>query len=72
MGYSEQELRQMAKDPRFMANRWKQRLAVNEKELQKRWGSLSSEERAQKQAMLAAQYKRVKRYEAKAKKEGKS
>lgn len=67
MGYSEQELKKMANDPKFMASRWQQRLAVNEKELEKRWGNLSREERQKKLEMLKYQQKRVEHYEAKAK-----
>jgi predicted trehalose synthase len=67
MAYSEAELIKMSKDKKFMAERWKQRLAVNTKELSKRYATLSKEERAQKEEMLRHQKALVEKYERQAK-----
>jgi Lhr-like helicase len=67
MAVTQQDLRDMARNPRFMAERWRQRLAQNEKEYERKSGSLSSEEKKKKQEMLKNQYNMVKKYEKKAK-----
>ena len=53
----------MANDPKFMAGRWKQRLANNEREFKKKSWELSKEEREKKLKMLRAQAQMVKKYE---------
>lgn len=69
MNYTEADYKEMVKNPEFMAGRWKQRLAVNEKEYEQKRGSLTPEERVRKQEQLKAQYKRMKHYEKLATKE---
>ena len=63
---SENELRKMASDPKFMAERWKQRARASEAEMEKRRGSLSREERQVKDEMIKAQYERAKMYKERA------
>jgi hypothetical protein len=62
----ERELRKMAEDPKFMAERWEQRAKASEKEMDKRRGSLTREERQTKDRMIEAQYERAKMYRKRA------
>ena len=66
MKYSEAELTKMAKDPKFMAQRWEQRARASEKEMEKRRSGLSREERKKKDDMIKAQYERAKMYKKRA------
>mgnify|MGYP000845355872 CR=1 FL=1 len=66
MKYSEAELIKMAKDPKFMAERWEQRARASEKEMEQKRGSLSREEREKKDRMIKAQYERAKMYKKRA------
>jgi len=66
MRYSEAELEKMARDPKFMARRWKQRARASEEEMKKKRGSLSEEERQVKDRMIKAQYERAKVYKKRA------
>lgn len=66
MKYNEAELIKMAKDPKFMAQRWEQRARASEKEMEKRRSSLSREERKVKDEMIKAQYERAKMYKKRA------
>lgn len=66
MKYSEAELRQMASDPKFMANRWEQRARASEKEMDKRRGGMSREEFREKDQMIKSQWERAKMYRKRA------
>lgn len=63
---SENELRKMASDPKFMANRWEQRAKASEKEMDKKRHTLAPEERRKKDIMIKAQYERAKMYKKRA------
>lgn len=62
MNISEAELKKMAQDPKFMADRWKQRLAASEKEYAKKSGSLTREEKEIKQKQMKSMYDRSEMY----------
>lgn len=66
MKYSEAELIKMARDPKFMAQRWEQRARASEKEMEKRRAGLSKEEKERKDRMIKAQYERAKMYKKRA------
>ena len=66
MKYSEAELKKMAQDPKFMAERWEQRARASEKEMEKRRAGLTKEERVVKDKMIKAQYERAKMYKKRA------
>lgn len=66
--YREEELKKMANDPKFMADRWQARAKSSEREYDKRASSLSSREKKIKQDMIKNQYERAKMYKERAKK----
>jgi len=66
MGYSENDLRKMARDPKFMANRWEQRARASEREMDAKRADLTHEERVVKDRMIKAQYERAKMYKKRA------
>ena len=65
MGYTEQDYMKMARDSKFMARRWKQRLSQNERELSAKWDTLSPQERKKRQAQVRSMAKMVEKYENK-------
>ena len=68
MAYTEEDFKKMARDPKFMADRWLQRAKASDTEYEKRKGSLSSEEKALKQRMIKAQFDRADEYKKRASK----
>ena len=65
MSYTERDYMKMARDSKFMAQRWKQRLSQNEKELSAKWATLSPQERKKRQSQVRSMAKMVKKYETK-------
>jgi len=64
--YKEDDFQKMARDPKFMADRWQARAKSSEKEYEKRSGELTSEEKKIKQEMIKAQFERAKMYKKRA------